>query len=227
MNHLNVPFDHKLLRWAAVVTFLLSGLFAGPARAQYGLNPTPDTLTQSVLIHPPIDATGEGLSLATSEHTYKPHLRLGDQLGRDFGVEKLQEDGIARPYTPGTRGKQNEDWYGWRRDVLAPFEATVVRVTEPDTTNQPGTMNREAQPGFIVFETDDASLVYAHVREIEVEKGDTVQPGDVVAKVGNNGNSRAPHVHIGAWTGEGSLGGSKTGGTPLQIQVDLYASERK
>jgi len=38
-----------------------------------------------------------------------------------------------------------------------------------------------------------------------------------VGRVGNNGNSRAPHVHAGAW---------KAGDTPLQIQVDLYAAVR-
>lgn len=50
-----------------------------------------------------------------------------------------------------SRGEANDDWYAWQRHVLAPFKATVVRVTEPDTTNVPGTMNRDAQPGFILF----------------------------------------------------------------------------
>ena len=44
--------------------------------------------------------------------------------------------------------------------------------------------------------------------------------------MGNNGNSRAPHVHVGAWAGEPDLLGAKTGAEPLQIQVDLYAGER-
>lgn len=59
-------------------------------------------------------------------------------------------------------------------------------------------------------------MVYAHVREIKVEEGQQVKAGEVVARVGNNGNSRSPHVHVGAWQDE----------TPLQIQVDLYAAER-
>jgi murein DD-endopeptidase MepM/ murein hydrolase activator NlpD len=228
-----VPRSHQLTQQRTVgatmlVALLVAALTAAPAFAQdYGLRPAPDTLTQSILIHPPIDATDSGFSLSTREHTYKSHLRLGDQLARDFGVKKLHDDGIARPYEPTSRGEANDDWYAWRRDVLAPFEATVVRVTEPDTTNVPGTMNRDAQPGFILFHDGTTTVVYAHVREITVEEGETVQPGQVVGRVGNNGNSRAPHVHIGAWVGPPSLAGSKTGATPLQIQVDLYAAERE
>lgn len=212
-----------------VFSIALAGLLllVNEAPAQRGLDLENDTLTQSVLIHPPIDATGDSLDLSTGEHEYKSQLRLADQLGRDFVVEKLCKDGIGRAYRPGSRGTQNKDWYGWRRDALAPFKATVARVAEPDTVNVPGTMNRDAQPGFIVFEdaSDNVTVLYAHVREISVEKGDTVRPGEVVGKVGNNGNSRNPHLHIGAWKGPPSKLGNKTG-TPLQIQVDLYAEER-
>jgi hypothetical protein len=212
------------LALALVVTF------APPPRAQAqpGLDLPHDTLTQSVLIHPPIDVSGDRLFLSTREHTYRSQLRLADQLARDFMVKKISDDGIGRPYRRGTDGTQNEDWFGWRRDVLAPFESTVVRVVEPDTVNAPGTMNREARPGLIVFQdtTETLTVAYAHVREIRVEPGEPVDPGEVVAKMGNNGSSRNPHVHVGAWRGDPDLLGAKNGGMPLQIQVDLYASER-
>jgi murein DD-endopeptidase MepM/ murein hydrolase activator NlpD len=221
----NLRSSHRRVLFAVTALLVLS---AGEVQAQRGLDLQPDTLTQSVLIHPPIDASGDALSLSTREHTYRSQLRLGDQLGRDFTVQKVGEDGVPRTYRPGTGGTKNEDWYGWRRDVLAPFESTVVRVAEPDTVNPPGMMNREAQPGLIAFEDEDEgiTLIYGHVREIGVEEGETVQAGEVVAKVGNNGNSRAPHVHIGAWEGGMDLLGSEQGGTPLQIQVDLYAQQR-
>ena len=209
---------------------MLAGLMlvSTEACAQPGLDLENDTLTQSVLIHPPIDVSGRRMDLNTREHTYRPQLRLVDQLARDFTVMKVGEDGIGRAYEPGTAGKENEDWYGWRQDVLAPFESKVVRVARPDSTNKPGSMNRNGKTGLIVFEDeeDGITVAYAHVRDIEVEQGDTVGRGDVVGKVGNNGTSRAPHVHIGAWAGEPDLLGSKTGAEPLQIQVDLYAKER-
>lgn len=212
----------SLIRTSLKALFVALAFFAvqsmtGEAKAQRGLNLERDTLTQSVLIHPPIDATEDRFSLSTREHTYREQLRLGDQLARDFTVKRVGEDGIPRAYNSGTDGERNEDWFGWRKDVLAPFDGTVTRVERPDTTNEPGIMNREAQPGLIFFEDDEGvTVIYAHVREIDAEEGQRVEAGDVVAKVGNNGNSRAPHVHVGAWHGD----------TPLQIQVDLYAEER-
>ncbi len=221
--------NRRSARLLGALTIALAGLvlLTSEAHAQRGLDLENDTLTQSVLIHPPIEATSDSFSLSTREHSYRSQLRIADQLARDFSVKKVGEDGIPRAYRLGTGGKQNEDWYGWRRDVLAPLRATVARVVEPDTTNVPGTMIGEAQPDLILFEDKEDSLTvaYAHVREITVEEGQTVEPGDVVGKVGNNANSRAPHVHVGAWKGNASKLGDKEG-TPLQIQMDLYAKER-
>ena len=59
-------------------------------------------------------------------------------------------------------------------------------------------------------------MVYVHTRQIKDEKGDKVPAGEVVAKMGNNGTSRSPHTHGGAWKGE----------TPYQIKIDLYAKHR-
>ncbi|MCS3642451.1 M23 family metallopeptidase [Salinibacter ruber] len=222
--------DRLSLRPAGIFALILTSLMLVPteARAQRGLDLENDTLTQSVLIHPPIDVSGRRMDLNTREHTYRPPLRLVDQLARDFTVMKVGDDGIGRAYKPGTAGKENEDWYGWREDVLAPFESKVVQVARPDSTNKPGSINRDGKTGLIVFEDEEDVITvgYAHVREIEVEEGDTVGRGDVVGKVDNNGTSRAPHVHVGAWAGEPDLLGARTGAEPLQIQVDLYASER-
>ncbi|MBN2732808.1 MAG: M23 family metallopeptidase [Balneolaceae bacterium] len=192
----------------SILCFLL--ISAKGVKAQYGQSTQRDTLTNTVLIHPVIDAE----SVYTAEHTYNPNLRNGDQLARDFVVAKLTDKGFTRKFK--TDGSTNSDWYGWRNDVLAPITGTITRVEDPSSTNTPGTMNREAQPGLIFFEHNDVTVIYAHVREIEVEEGEHVNAGQVVAKVGNNGNSRNPHIHVGAWKGE----------TPLQIQVDLYAEQR-
>ena len=205
---------HKTIRLLTVALLsVMIFISTDEIKAQKTVTAGVDTLTKSILIHPVIEA-GDG-HIVSSEHTYKPKLRLGDQLARDFGIGKLSDKGFLKRFK--NDGTANEDWYGWRQNVLAPINGKVTRVNHPDTTNKPGTMNREASPGLIFFEKDNGlTVIYAHVREIEVEKGDRVQIGEVVAKVGNNGNSRNPHVHVGAWKGD----------TPLQIQVDLYAEER-
>lgn len=95
---------------------VLTGCMLVPAeaRARRGLDLENDTLTQSVLIHPPIDVSGRRMDLSTREHTYRPPLRLVDQLARDFTVMKVRtvmkvgDNSIGRACKPGTAGKENE-----------------------------------------------------------------------------------------------------------------------
>jgi hypothetical protein len=211
------PANAIRIFFVALAMFGIQFTDAGEARAQRGLDVENDTLTSSILIHPPVAASENRSVLFTREHTYRQHYIKGDQLARDFIVMRIGEDGIMRPFKPESGGKENEDWFTWRRDVLAPFDGTVAQVQQSDSTNQPGTLNADAQHGEIDFENEDGVVVhYVHVREVEVEEGQRVEAGEVVAKVGNNGSSIAPHVHVGAWEGD----------TPLQIQMDLYAKER-
>ena len=95
---------------AAVFVLILAGLMLAPteARAQRGLDLENDTLTQSAPVHPPIDVPARRMDLSTREHTYRPPLRLVDQLARDFTVMKVGDDGIGRAYKPGTAGRESE-----------------------------------------------------------------------------------------------------------------------
>ena len=89
-------------------------------------------------MHPIIDTSGGNFELMSREHMYRPTRGQWDQLGRDFVVAGVTDDDIIQLFRQGTGGKQNEDWYGWCRDVLAPFDGTVTRVQRPDSTNAPG-----------------------------------------------------------------------------------------
>lgn len=142
------------------------------------------------------------------EHPEGQYAYKGDALGCDCIIVKFV-DGFMRMY--GNDGKRNEDWYGWGEEVLAPFDGVVESVHINPVTNPVG----EIQPGrsgSITFaRPDGVRVLYGHVQEPNVAAGDSVRAGDVVARVGNNGYSRCPHIHIGAWQGN----------TPLQIRFDL------
>ncbi len=119
----HLVMDRLSLRPAAVFVLILSGLMVltgcmlvpAEARAQRTLDLENDTLTQSAPVHPPIDVSGRRMDLSTREHTYRPPLRLVDQLARDFTVMKFRtvmkvgDDDIGRACEPGTAGKENED----------------------------------------------------------------------------------------------------------------------
>lgn len=50
------------------------------------------------------------------------------------------------------------------------------------------------------YETEDGyKVMYAHLSEILVEKGDKIKQGDIVAKSGNTGLSTGPHLHYSLW----------------------------
>lgn len=140
----------------------------------------------------------------------------GDSLGSDCvvfgGLPADGKSGFTRAFK--TNGLTNEDWYGWLVPVLAPFEGVVERININPAVNKPGELGKPPA-SFVIFKRDDGSRVLlAHVTEISVKVGDQVTAGQPFAKVGNNGFSRSPHIHVGAWRDK----------TPLQIRFDLRAA---
>ncbi|MBK9162822.1 MAG: M23 family metallopeptidase [Acidobacteria bacterium] len=162
------------------------------------------------LIHPLFNA-----DYMCSEH-FEGQLKYpGDDLGADCivtgGLSADESSGFSKAYK--TDGKTNEDWYGWKETVLAPINGTVARIHINPVVNKPGEMGKPPA-SFVVFKHDDGLMVLvAHVADVTVKEGDKVTAGQPFAKVGNNGFSRSPHIHIGAWREK----------TPLQIRFDLRA----
>jgi hypothetical protein len=102
-------------------------------------------------------------------------------------------------------------------------------------TNQPGVPG-QGPSSFLLFQrlgdsTDAPVQVgYVHVQDIRVAVDDTVRAGEVVARIGNNGISDAPHVHVGASLGDlaEAMSGEirPEGVVPLQVRIDLEAMGR-
>lgn len=205
---------YKCYSVALLSAFILL-LSVNASNAQYGLSAVDDdTLSKTVMIYPPIE-TKDSEFIVSREHMYKSHLRLGDQLGRDFVITQISKNGTMEIFE--NDGDENEEYFSWQKNVMAPFHGSVTEINHPETTNKPGNMDRESKPGKVNIKNENGIVVmFVHVRDIAVEEGDNVEAGEVIAKIGNNGISRGPHVHIGAWKDE----------TPLQIQVDLYADEK-
>ncbi|MFI9506215.1 M23 family metallopeptidase [Nocardia sp. NPDC052566] len=55
-----------------------------------------------------------------------------------------------------------------------------------------------------VLQDDGTTAVYGHVNEMFVQAGQRVNSGDVIATVGNRGNSTGPHLHLEIWDGAGN-----------------------
>jgi hypothetical protein len=191
----------------------------------------PESPIDAVVIHPPVAA-----KIMCSEHPLGQEDHAGDALGQDCSV--VRDNGGPGGNFPSFysgEGLQNEDWFSWNEPLLAPFEGVIRGIHVNSVTNEPGARGR-GMASFIMFERINAGDVrpiqvgYVHVQDIRVEVGDTVTAGQVVARIGNNGISDYPHVHIGAVHGDliGLMSGvgSPEDVHPLQIRFDLTVMGR-
>ena len=164
---------------------------------------------EHVILHPPFST-----DYMCSEHWYGQLLYVGDDLGSDCivtgGLPSDGKTGYSKLYR--TDGKTNEDWFGWMEPVLAPFDGIVVKIHVNPVVNNPGQMGKPPA-SFVVFKKDDTMVMFGHITDIGVKVGDEIAAGQPFAKVGNNGFSRTPHIHVGAWRNK----------TPLQVRFDLRA----
>jgi len=117
----------------------------------------------------------------------------------------------------------SSQYYCWEQPVYAPVEGEVVRVgdgwEDHKSTNiwqtirlwynatyifRPKILNnrldiRPNAGNHVMIKTDDGYTVFlAHLknRSISVKEGQRVARGELIGKIGNSGNSTAPHLHI-------------------------------
>jgi len=166
----------------------------------------------AVLAHPIF-----GELYSCTEHPQGSLRDLGDALGTDCFIQRLVTvEGRTWMRAHANDGRDNADWYGWGKDVLSPCSCRVVKINVNPVVNQPGVMG-PPPPTFVMLERDDeVFFLLAHLGDLRVKVGDRVQSGEAIGRVGNNGQSRQPHIHIGAWRA----------GEPLQIRFDQAAMGR-
>ena len=155
----------------------------------------------TALLHPPVDA-----AFSCTEHFSGQFKSVGDALGTDCVVTRLDEvDGRLWSRAYRGEGHENSDWFGWETELLAPCQCLIEKVHINPVVNSPGIMGSGRASSIVFLRVDGVRVLYAHVRDLQVKEGDKVEEGSVVARIGNNGFSRSPHVHVGAWKGENAL----------------------
>jgi hypothetical protein len=130
------------------------------------------------------------------------------------GVEKFTEISVDNP-------KKLSDYGIWGQDIYAIGDGTVVEMgdkfpeslmSDPAQFNAPGYTEKVLKDligkigftnavagNYIVIDHHNGEFsTYCHIKEgtIKVKEGDPVKKGQVLAQVGNTGNSSAPHLHF-------------------------------
>jgi len=180
-----------MVRTLAVVV-----MFAAPSFAA-----SESRVIESVLAHPPFETY-----YSCGEHRQGELEYLGDDLGTDCVVGKLvTENDRTWARTHESDGTRNEHWFGWNAALLSPCECEVSEVRINPVVNEPGRLGKPPASMIVFKRSDGVHFLMAHVQDVSVKAGDRVKYGQPVAKVGNNGYGRIPHVHVGAWKGEVAL----------------------
>lgn len=204
---------------AGLIVFLLAMVPSLGSSGEVGAQ----TQIGAALIHPPMAARFQ-----CSEHPLGGVDHVADALGSDCVVFR-REGGPNGDLNVQFRGDgaRNEDWFSWREPVLAPFDGVVLVVHINPEITRPGQMGPGRSSAILFREgvaddPDAVQVAYVHVREVTVSVGDTVRAGEPVARIGNNGSSFNPHLHIGAFRGELYSDDA----VPLQVRMDLAAMGR-
>jgi len=92
------------------------------------------------------------------------------------------------------------NWYGYDEPVYAPADGQVVKVVDDLPCGPIGNRDRVNPAGnhVVIDIGNDRQVLLAHFMagSVAVEEGEYVTSGALIGRVGNSGNSEAPHLHV-------------------------------
>lgn len=200
------------------LSFLLSFTLAG---REIELTETIDVApSPPPMISPPI--AGGGWFVINAPQNASPHrralFRFDDELylAQRFAMDILRVSGQGSTHAGEPR--RNESYYSWGTDILAVSDGVVAAIHDGVPENEPGRCPNPMDPSVpcdrstevpmtaetlagntVVLEiAPNTYAVYAHLvpGSIRVSEGERVTSGQVIAALGNSGNSTEPHLHF-------------------------------
>ena len=119
-----------------------------------------------------------------------------------FAIDWERLDPSGRLFVGDKRVLTN--WAGYGQNILAVADGTVVRAIDGLPNQVPGALPEglaplEADGNAVFLRLRDGRIVfYAHMipGSVTVREGDRVVRGQILGRVGNSGNSSAPHLHL-------------------------------
>ncbi|KOS68640.1 hypothetical protein AEA09_08840 [Lysinibacillus contaminans] len=95
---------------------------------------------------------------------------------------------------------ENENYYAFNRNIVAPEDGKVVKVLEGIKDNVPCEMNSSQPEGncVIIEHKNNEYSMLAHLKQnsIVVNEGEVVKQGQLIGLCGNSGNSSEAHLHF-------------------------------
>jgi hypothetical protein len=132
-------------------------------------------------------------------------------LSQRFAIDWEQLDGENRVVRGDFRKVESYTIFG--KDVIAVTDGTVVAMRNDLAEQVPGALPPglpidQADGNFVVLDIGQGAFaLFAHMQpgSVTVQPGVRVKRGDVLGKVGNTGNTQAPHLHFHVMDGPSPL----------------------
>jgi murein DD-endopeptidase len=125
-------------------------------------------------------------------------------IGQRFAIDFLQVDSTGSSHHGDP--SRNENYYAYGTPLLAVADGIIVETKDSIPQNIPGINSRAVPIDLVTVGGNHIAIdighghyaLYAHVQpgSLRVKVGDRVKRGQVVALLGNSGNSTEPHVHF-------------------------------
>lgn len=142
---------------------------------------------------------GNDPSINAHMSTLNPTIpRLRAVRGQSYGVDIVQIDKFGLRAT-GLRPSEPRAYHVYGARVLAPCTGEIISAVDglPDM-QVPRTDRVNLAGNHVTLRCHDAEILLAHLKtgSLKVIDGSRVNVGDLIAAVGNSGNSDEPHLHI-------------------------------
>jgi hypothetical protein len=136
------------------------------------------------------------------------------RIAQRFAIDwiKFGDDGMPFHGDP----TQNASWYGYGEEVVAAADGIVTEAQDgiPDNTPLsaeravPITLDTVAGNHVVIEHERGRFALYAHLQPgtLKVKLGERVHKGQVIGRLGNSGNSDAPHIHFHVCDANSALG---------------------
>jgi len=161
-----------------------------------------------IVIHAPL--RGKNWLAANAPSNTSPHRRAmlpvkgQPHIGQRYAIDWIQLSGDGKSFTGDER--KNSSYHAWDQEIYAAGDGKIVEVKDGIPENVPNSSKLAVQMTYdtlagnhIIQELSEGHFAaYAHLRPgtLKVKVGDTVHAGDVLAHLGNTGNSSEPHLHF-------------------------------
>lgn len=178
----------RIIHFVTVLICLVGAVFLFPKILQ--TYPFPEK-SECVLLDLPVRgewlAGHAGASTLTNAHSENRYAIDCLKIGPDGRFFKEAEEDVT-------------DFYSYGEPVYAPADGRITEIVDSLTSDIFGKPDK-VNPGgnYVIVDIGDNKYFYvAHLikNRIVVEKGQTVQKGDLLGYVGNSGNTSFPHLHI-------------------------------